>query len=97
MEEDDGEMSCSNCDCPLPLGSGAHAACMHGYMTGCAQCGVAYEGGYSLASDAESGPPCQEFISELEEGLRAGNTEYREEYDAIRARWHAERVFTLTS
>jgi hypothetical protein len=86
---------CGNCDSPTDAVGGAHAACGHGYMEGCQTgCGIAYEGGYSLASDPESGPPCQGYVNELEIGILAGNDTYREEYQAIRQRWAGERNFT---
>lgn len=85
---------CGNCDSPL-TDPAAHLACMHGYMTGCLTgCGQAYDGGYSVAQDAESGPPCQPYVNELEIGILAGNTTYREEYEAVRARWSDIRSFT---
>lgn len=93
MQEQEADYSCGNCDSPVNADN-AHLACGHGYMEGCPECGVAYEGGYSLASDPESGPPCQRYIAELEEGINAGNDTYREEYEAIRQRWNDVRVFT---
>jgi hypothetical protein len=87
------DYGCGNCDSPVtdPV---AHVACGHGYMTGCDACGIPYEGGYIIASEPDSGPPCQEYITELETGIRAGNTAYREEYEACRARWSFVRTFT---
>jgi hypothetical protein len=85
--------SCGNCDSTVNS-EAAHVACGHGYMTGCADCGIAYEGGYSLASDPESGPPCQAYVNELEIGILAGNLTYLSEYTAIRNRWSDVRNFT---
>jgi hypothetical protein len=88
--------SCGHCECRLPAPA-AHAACGHGYMTGCDDCGNPDRGGYSAAQDPESAPPCQLYIAELEEGIAAGNTDYQEEYTAIRNRWPLARVYTRPS
>jgi hypothetical protein len=87
------DAGCGNCDSPVNSDA-AHAACGHGYMTGCPDCGDFSTGGYFLASDPRSGPPCQAYISELETGILAGNHEYVREYEDIKARWSDIRVFT---
>ncbi len=92
----ESEMSCGICDNPA-TDPAAHAACLHGYMTGCDDCGDGTQGGYTIAAYTDSGPPCQSYITELETGIRAGNATYTEEYEACRVRWSDIRTFTSLS
>ena len=86
-------MSCGICDSSLTAHE-AHAPCLHGYMTGCDDCGDMARGGYSIAAYPDSAPPCQLLITEMETAIRACSTVYTEEYEACRARWSGIRTFT---
>jgi hypothetical protein len=67
------------------------------YSCGHCECRLPAPAAHAAAQDPESAPPCQLYIAELEEGIAAGNTDYQEEYTAIRNRWPLARVYTRPS